>query len=328
MATAAKWPAALLALVDVGGEMAGIVTAVLSGSHNAAVTTITLTAAVPASWPTAGWVTIDSEIIQYGGKSGSTLTSCTRGSQTAMGGGAAAIHNDQAVVGLYLTPQQWNQIVAEIIAMQLLMPSANTHSLHFEPFGSTPGAATIVNVGGGTTTFFPAGRGLQLNTSATNPSSTSMRVNSASNLATDTVGLISKVRRIEFQVVMSNTYANSNSYLYFTDEATDVAPSGTSRHFGVKNLLGVVTFTTADGTTEQTTDISAFVAVAAMSYVVITFDGTTAKCYVNGTLRATHATNVPAAGGAPVLRAFINNNTSANDRTMQLYVADALILNS
>lgn len=328
MATTGKFPAAVLALADVGGEMAGFPEAVLSGAHNNSVTTITLTATVPTAWPTAGWVTIDTEIIQYGAKSGATLTGCTRGSQSAYGGSVAASHADQAKVGLYLTPLAWNQVVADLIAVETQVMGVNNHSLHFEPFGATPGAATIVNVGGGTTTFFTTGRGLQHNTSATNPSSTSMRINSTANLGTDTVGLISKVFRIEFQVVMSNIYANSNSYLYFTDEGVDTVPSGTARHFGVKNLLGVVTFTTADGTTEQTTDISANVAVAAMSYIVITFDGTTARCYVNGTLRATHATNVPAAGGAPVLRAFINNNATANDRTMQLYMAEALIHNS
>lgn len=119
MATAAKFPGALLTLANVGGEMSGIVTAVLSGQHSAIVTTITLVSAVPASWPTTGgWVTIDSEIIAYAGVSGSTLTGCTRAQQTANGAGAAAIHNDQSVVGLYLTPLQWNQAIADLIAVE------------------------------------------------------------------------------------------------------------------------------------------------------------------------------------------------------------------
>jgi len=122
VATAAKYPAALLTLANVGGEMGGIVTAILSGQHSATVTTITLTATVPTTWPTTGgWVTIDSEIIQYAGVSGSTLTGCTRAAQTAYGGGAAAIHNDQSVVGFYLTPQAVNQIIADLIAVETLL---------------------------------------------------------------------------------------------------------------------------------------------------------------------------------------------------------------
>jgi len=116
--TTGKYPAALLAQVDVGGEMAGFPTAILSGAHNISVATITLTATVPATWPTAGWVTVDTEIIQYAAKSGATLTGCTRGAQSTYGGSVAATHADQAIVGPYLTPQAWNQVVADIIATQ------------------------------------------------------------------------------------------------------------------------------------------------------------------------------------------------------------------
>lgn len=205
-----------------------------------------------------------------------------------------------------------------------LVALASYHRFHYEPQGAKGGVETFI--GTGNTSVYATGRGQLLNTGATNPSSAGIRINSVNNLATDSLAVISKVRRIEFQVVLTNTFANSNSYVYFTDESSDVAPSATARHFGIKNLIGVVTFTTADGTTEQTTDLSAFFSAGGIAYVKILFDGTTARCYVNGTLRATHATNVPAAGGAPVFRALINNNTSANDRSMQFYAADALIL--
>lgn len=131
MATAAKFPGALLALADVGGELPGFPEAVLSGAHNNSVATITLTATVPTAWPTAGWVTIDSEIIQYAGKSGATLTGCTRGSQSAYGGSASASHADTAKVGFYLTPQAVNQVIADLIALESVLR------------GSTPADVTL-----------------------------------------------------------------------------------------------------------------------------------------------------------------------------------------
>jgi hypothetical protein len=203
----------------------------------------------------------------------------------------------------------------------------NYHRFRYEPFGTTPGAIAITNVGTGTTTAYGQGRGLQLNTGATNPSSTGIRVH-ASTSSTDNL-TISKIRQIEFQFALANNFANANCYLYFTDQQVDVAPSGTARHFGIKNLNGTISFTTGDGTTEQTTNVTAFVPAAQISNVAITFDGTTARCYIDGVLRATHATNIPAGGsGTPVLRAFIDNNSSVNDRTMGFYVAEAIILNA
>lgn len=113
MATA-KFPATTVALVDFLGELPNFPTVVLSGAHTSAVTTITLTAAVPAAWPTVSDVTIDTEIVHYTGKFGSTLTGCTRGSQST----TAATHADQAVVGLYLTAATVNQLLAEVIALE------------------------------------------------------------------------------------------------------------------------------------------------------------------------------------------------------------------
>lgn len=156
MATAAKFPGALLALVDVGGEMAGFPEAVLSGAHNNSVTTITLTATVPTAWPTAGWVTIDSEIIQYGAKSGATLTGCTRGSQSAYGGSAAASHADAAKVGLYLTPQAWNQVVADLIAVQTRLGTSRTQYLFISASDcQTYGGGTVSALGPHPVIVFP-----------------------------------------------------------------------------------------------------------------------------------------------------------------------------
>jgi hypothetical protein len=83
-------------------------------------------------------------------------------------------------------------------------------------------------------------------------------------------------------------------YMYFTNENPAGEPSNTARHIGIRVTDGTTYFSTADNTTEQTTDISAFLTLTnTLNAFVFTFDGTTAKCYVNGTLAATHATNVP-----------------------------------
>ena len=199
----------------------------------------------------------------------------------------------------------------------------NYHRFRFEPINTT--APNVVVTGSGAVASL-AGRGIQMTTGVTNPSTCSIRSNLEASGAGG--GVISKVRRLEIQGWMADTYASSNSRIFLTDESADTNPSTTARHIGIKNLTGTVTFSTADGTTEQTTDISANMTAATTTYIVITFDGTTAKCYINGTLRATHATNVPAAGSAPVLRAYIDNNSTANSRLLTLYCVDALFANS
>ena len=206
----------------------------------------------------------------------------------------------------------------------------NYHAFRYQPIGVGSGVApgTITNVGSGITVLEPSGHGVIANTGATNPSSTStaMEYNPVASLADPAT--VSKIRRIEFGCGV-NTLASANSYIFFTTENVNTVPSLTARHFGIKNLNGVLTFSTADGTTEQTTTITTFVTAVQVDYFVITFDGTTARCYINGVLRATHATNVPTAGsGSPVLRIFINNNASTNNVSLHVLEAEALIANS
>lgn len=115
---APKFPAALLTAADVGGDVVDFQELALSGDHTSAVTTITCTAAIPASWPTVGYVSIDSEIIKYTGKSGSTLTGCTRGAGSAAPGNTPAAHSSLATVGMCWNAEQFNQLLAEIIALE------------------------------------------------------------------------------------------------------------------------------------------------------------------------------------------------------------------
>lgn len=114
MPPAARYPANLLAATDLGTPVVNFQELVLSGDHTAVVTTITLTATVPATWPTAGRVTIDTEVIIYTGKTGATLTGCTRGSE----GTTAATHSSAAIVGMYWTADQFNQLAIDLSAVE------------------------------------------------------------------------------------------------------------------------------------------------------------------------------------------------------------------
>lgn len=71
----------------------------LDGGINSAVTTITLNSA-PNSYPQVGYVTIGSEVIQYTGISGVTLTGCIRGQNNT----TAASHSTGADVALTSLP--------------------------------------------------------------------------------------------------------------------------------------------------------------------------------------------------------------------------------
>lgn len=112
--TTGKFPTALLAAADVGGEFFNFGEATLSGNHTETVATITLTATAPASAPAVGNVTIDTEVIHYTGKSGATLTGCTRGHD----GTTAASHLDGASVEWDVVALILNQILVDLIAIQ------------------------------------------------------------------------------------------------------------------------------------------------------------------------------------------------------------------
>lgn len=84
---------------------------------------------------------------------------------------------------------------------------------------------------------------------------------------------------------------------------------------GAGNILAV----SADGTTEQTTDLSAFIAVATDATFECYSDdaGLSWKFAVNGTVRATHSTNVPATTtGMVMMVGLFNNGIAGGAMTM------------
>lgn len=112
---AANLPSAIAQLSAFFGLLPGVpfTTATLSGAHTSAVTTITLTATVPTDWPTAGAVYINNECVEYTGKSGATLTGCTRGRQ----GTTAAAQTDGTTVRCGITKGTINQIIEELVVL-------------------------------------------------------------------------------------------------------------------------------------------------------------------------------------------------------------------
>lgn len=144
MATA-KYPGSLAVAADFFGQIPGIPnsTATLSGAHTDAVTTITLAATVPSSWPTTGAVTIDNEIVKYTGKSGATLTGCTRGTQDT----TAAAHSDGATVRFGISKEIINQLIVDLVAIEAQLDK----NFVKEHDAGNSGAALTVDWGNGDT---------------------------------------------------------------------------------------------------------------------------------------------------------------------------------
>lgn len=75
--------------------------------------------AIPSSWPSEGWVTVDQEIFRYTGKAGATLTGCTGEQQDT----ALIAHGAGAPVGLYVTRDTYWPLVNRCAAMAVYKDS-------------------------------------------------------------------------------------------------------------------------------------------------------------------------------------------------------------
>jgi hypothetical protein len=124
---------------------------------------------------------------------------------------------------------------------------------------------------------------------------------------------VGKMRAAKFIYQYGQIDANMNSKVYITDESVTGNPSDTANHLGIRQAGASLFFSTANNTTEQATDISAAFAAGTDVFIDITFDGTTARCYVNNVIKATHATNVPISAGStpPIFRVYVVNSAAA-----------------
>jgi len=96
-----------------GGEDTGAVTTTLNGAINASATTIVLTSAVQFPSTGTSFVLIGTEMIQYTGISGNTLTGVTRGTR----GTTAASHSDGVTVTNGTDYSAWNEQTQEGLAL-------------------------------------------------------------------------------------------------------------------------------------------------------------------------------------------------------------------
>lgn len=161
MATAAKFPAALLTLADLGAEYpdaAAPTELTLNGNITNVAGTFIVNEAIPASWPAAGWVKIDNETIHYSAYVGGTktFTADVRGAQTTYGSGAAASHTTGATVGLWLSPQAINQLMADLIATQTRLGTTRTRTIFLSASDcQTYGGGTAGTLGPHSIIIFP-----------------------------------------------------------------------------------------------------------------------------------------------------------------------------
>ena len=96
-----------------GGEDTGAVTTTLNGAINSSTTTIVLTSAVQFPSTGTSFVLIGTEMIQYTGISGNTLTGVTRGAR----GTTAASHSDGVTVTNGTDYGAWNEQTQEGLAL-------------------------------------------------------------------------------------------------------------------------------------------------------------------------------------------------------------------
>lgn len=83
----------------------------LDGGINDAITTVTVDDA--SSFPSSGYIVIDTEVIKYSGTTGTSFTGCTRGAD----GTSAAVHTDGTVVYHNWVADHHNALKDEIIAI-------------------------------------------------------------------------------------------------------------------------------------------------------------------------------------------------------------------
>lgn len=123
-----------------------------SAELSAADTSITLTSAT--NFPSAGFIKIDDEVIQYTGKSGNNLTGCTRGSDST----TAATHEDASVVECY--------VFAGIPLTEINKTHTSISGVEFDSFEITTttaanktftggGSAMLITKNVGYDTFYP-----------------------------------------------------------------------------------------------------------------------------------------------------------------------------
>lgn len=253
MATTAKFPAALLTLADLGAEYPDATAPTeltLNGNITNVAGTFIVNEAIPASWPASSWVKIDSEELHYSSYNAGTKTFTVdvRGAQTTYGSGAAASHTTGATVGLWISAQAINQLMADLIATQTRLGISRTRTIFISASDcQTYGGGTVSALGPHPVIVFP-------DVSATGGALGSFIVPADFSSLTSVKALI-------HAAATANMYlATRQSYAYKSDGTQNYQNRSDSTAAGVvamtTNLVNAVDVSAmADGLTPATSDI-------------------------------------------------------------------------
>lgn len=196
----------------------------LSGSIDNVVTTITL--ASSTGFPTAGGVTIDTEVIFYTGISGAQLTGCTRGAD----GTTAASHSSGVPVGATVIAAHHNLLKNEIIAIESSLNLTASQAVVTSASGRvTTVAVTPTEVGylAGVTSSIQT----QLNATISNPSAAAITITPTTNQL-----ILGTTRTITINAPTPATSSRTWTLPDLTTSPTFAALEGTQTFTGTKTF--------------------------------------------------------------------------------------------
>jgi len=101
----------------------------------------------------------------------------------------------------------------------------------------------------------------------------------------------------------------------------------TAKHYAIFVENGTLYCSNANGTTQTRTDISSGVTLTEINtFQIEVISGTSIKCIVNGTVKATHTTNLPGADSSGYNINFWIYTTANADKTMRVYRQPFLLI--
>lgn len=118
--SSSNYPTSLDSAGNLFTEVNGISTT-LNGAIDNLVTTVNVVDTT--SFPSTGYFVIDTEIIKYTGKTGTSFTGCTRGAD----GSTAASHTTASVAAAYAVADHHNVAISAIIAIETLLGNSSQH---------------------------------------------------------------------------------------------------------------------------------------------------------------------------------------------------------
>jgi len=210
-----------------GGEDTGAVTTTLNGGIDASTTTIVLTSAV--QFPSAGtsFVLIGTEMIQYTGISGNTLTGVTRGAR----GTTAATHSDGATVTNGTDYSAWNEETQEGLALD-------------------PGMWSLDNFGDKAICLIHDGACFEWNSSAGNATSTRATIISGAPTASRHMVVSTPDRHLVFfgtETTIGDTTTQDDMFIRFSSQEdintytpTATNTAGTQRLSDGSRIMGAI----------------------------------------------------------------------------------------